>query len=151
MKQALYAAAFSLFLFSSCKKSSTTPAADKNVILATVDGTATKNIDAVASNGLSSFSGNYVLNVTSLSNYPNSIEVEVSSPSPIAKGTYTNTVSSNPFFIFYGASVTNTTKGSGTVTITSIDAANVQGTFSGDVYQGTVKKTITNGSFNVDF
>lgn len=141
-----------VLLFTACKKSDTPPSPMENTIIATVDGTKTTYTSAGCSNGLSSFSGNYVLNLTSIALYPNTIEVEVISPTVIEAKTYTNTASTNPVYIFYGPSATDDSKVSGTVTITSISATNIKGTFSGDVYGAAgEKKTISDGSFNVNF
>lgn len=94
----------------------------------------------------------YVLSLTSIIYYPNTIEVKVISPTAVEAKTYTNTDADNPVYIFFGEYVTSDSKPSGTVTITSISATNIKGTFSGDVYNASGdKKAITNGSFNVNF
>lgn len=138
--------------FAACKKSDTPAIPKENTIIATDNGTRTIYTSAGGSNGLSSFSGNYVLNLTSIVFYPNTIEIEVTSPTVIEAKTYTNTASANPVYIFYGPYVTDDSKVSGTVTITSITASNIKGTFSGDVYNANGdKKTLSDGSFNVNF
>lgn len=152
MKKIFIAPVLIMLLFTACKKSDTNTSPQENTIIATADGTKTIYTSAVGSNGLSSFSGNYVLNLTSVIFYPNTIEVEVASPTVIEAKTYTNTDSDNPVYIFYGEYVTRDSKPSGTVTITSISATNIKGTFSGDVYNvNGDKKAITDGSFNVNF
>ena len=141
-----------LVIFTACKKSDTATSPQENTIIATTDGTKTVYTSAGGSNGLSSYSGNYVLNLTSIIFYPNTIEVEVTSTTVIEAKTYTNTASTNPVYIFFGEYATDDSKVSGTVTITSISATNIKGTFSGDVYKVSgEKKTITDGSFNVNF
>ncbi len=152
MKKNLFAPLLLILLFTACKKSDTAKSTGENTIIATADGKATTYTSATGINGLSSFSGNYVLNLTSIIFYPNTIEVEVTSPTAIEAKTYTNTASANPVYIFFGAYATDDSKVSGTLTITSINATNIKGTFSGDVYNGSGdKKTISNGSFNVNF
>ncbi len=94
----------------------------------------------------------YVLNITAGS-YPNMIEIEVLSQTAIAVGTYTNTINSANAYFFYGIYGTSNTQGGNqdTITITSINGTNVKGTFSGDVFSNTLQKSLTNGSFDVNF
>ena len=152
MRKSFFIPVLFILLFTGCKKSDTPTSPKENTIIATDGGTRTIYTSAGGSNGLSSFSGNYVLNLTSIVLYPNTIEIEVTSPSIIEAKTYTNSVSTNPVYIFYGAYVTDDSKVSGTVTITSISATNIKGTFSGDVYNANGdKKTLSDGSFNINF
>ena len=153
MRKIFFTPLLLILLFTACKKSDRAVTSPKeNTIIATADGSTTTYTSAVGSNGLSSSSGNYVLNLTSVIFYPNTIEVEVTNSTAIEAKTYSNTALSNPLYIFFGSYVTDDSKGSGTVTITSISATNIKGTFSGDVYNVSGdKKTISDGSFNVSF
>jgi hypothetical protein len=152
-----------LVSITSCKKSSSGSPTNNNTnntnssvntITATVSGVTEVHGSANGSYGVSSNTGNYIMEVASLSG-TTTIQVHVSSPTPIANGTtFTNTVASQPVDFYYGAFATFFSPGTpdGIVTITTISATGVTGTFSGDVYDiNGVKQTFTSGSFNVTF
>ncbi len=158
MKQKLLLGALVLLSLASCKKSSTTNPpiipTTKNVIIATEKGVTTTYTNASCIYGPSSLYSGYVMNITSLYNYPDGIELQISNYNgPVKVGTYSDTslTAGHLFIIYHGFYATNTRKPSNcTVTITSLDSTNVKGTFSGDIYNDSLKTTITSGSFNVN-
>ncbi|UAY53484.1 hypothetical protein [Ferruginibacter albus] len=143
-----------LLVFVSCKKDSNTnpPASGgNNTITETVNGVTTVHHYASAINGQSSFTGNYVMNIGSAENFPNTIELIISDPdNPIQAKTYTNTSGPIPLNIVYHEYSSAYNDNTGTVTITSLTATHVKGTFSGTVTSSADTKTLTNGSFDVD-
>lgn len=94
------------------------------------------------------------------------IAIALSSIEPIEAGTYDETGSVNGhaasvFFVKQGSSFpyinNNSTTNPATVTVTSVNATSIQGTFKGDVYLTdasgitNTKKVILNGQFNLNF
>jgi len=156
LMQKLLAAALVLLSLSACKKSDTSSNThtSKNIIIATENGVTTTYTAASGIYGTSSIYGGYVMNLTSLYNFPNGIELQISDYNgPLKVGTYsdTNLNQGHLFIIYHGTYVTDTYQpGNCTVTITHLDSTNVKGTFSGDIYDNAAKTTLTNGSFDVD-
>jgi hypothetical protein len=163
MKHKILTVLFVGVLFASCKKSSTTTDNNPtntavNTITATVNGSTTVWTNAIVTQGFSSFSGNYLIQMVSDDHYPNTILVEIDTPDSIATKapqTFTNTASANPDFIFYGAYVSNESRPSGTINISSFTAANIQGTFTNCIVHnaGNIEDSVTiaSGTFNVNF
>ncbi len=150
-------------LFSACSKDDKSSASA--AISSSVDGTTIDfNVNAKAVR--SQTSGFYSVTITGFqsSSASNQIAIVLTSSSPIAAGSYTETdatgqklssvnfVQSGTPYISY-MSATNPSK----VTISSITSTAVQGSFSGDVFMATTsgisttKKVITKGQFNLSF
>jgi hypothetical protein len=165
MKHKILTVLFMGVLFASCKKDSTTnnnnnpPVGSVNTITATIKGVTTTWNDAIVTNGLGSFTGDYILTMASIDHYPNTIEVKVESSDSIqvkAPQSFSNTTSANPDYILYGAYISYSNYPSGTINITSFTAANIQGTFTNcTVYNagGNINDSVTiaSGTFNVNF
>ncbi len=148
MKHVLFISAFCALFFTSCKKNSTDKGtAPANVIIETEGGVTTTHRNAEAIYGVSSFSGNYVMNITSLDAAgKETIELIISSADSLKANTpYV------PLNILYGPYQSNN-GGSGTITITTLTATQVKGTFSGDVVSLStgVTRHLTNGSFDTE-
>jgi hypothetical protein len=137
MKHKILTVLFVGVLFASCKKSSTTTNNNPtntavNTITATIKGVTTTWNDAIVTNGLGFYTGDYILTMASDDHFPNTIEVKVESPDSIqvkAPQSFSNTTSANPDYILYGAYISYSNYPSGTINITSFTAANIQGTF----------------------
>ena len=167
MKGLLFIPAITLItIFSSCKKDSSSNSTTSGTISADIDGTAV-SFNFGDNAALDTISGEYTIaiagfqsgvNVTS-----NEIGIGVGGAYPIAVGTYTDTSSiADNSTISYSIPSDNSGYAAvgiapfyGTVTITSISATQVQGTFSGVLGVGSGSSstvpyhTLTNGKFNV--
>lgn len=79
--------------------------------------------------------------------------VAIALPNTAAEGTYKLSDTSFGLLTLDKVDFTTISGGSGTITITKKTATNMTGTFSFTAYDatGTVKRTLTDGSFNVAF
>ena len=158
-----------MLAFSSCKKSAP-KVTSSNSITVTV-GSSNLNFSTAASALLANSSGSYVLLIsgaTGTGSNAQAISIAIDSETPIVQGTYTLNSSTNtnatsfPQIAYVqSASTTNpvsftsdpTGTNASTITITSINPTNVQGTFNGVLLSdqdGTTTKSVTDGKFNVD-
>ncbi len=171
MKQPSIATAWAVllcsFVFIACNKnSSSTTAVSNGTITATIDGTnvnfsTTAMAQRDSSNGLNSIS---IIGFVGSNSTPNEIILSVASPSPIGVNTYFETSASDKVNIWYtqysGPNVYNVYQDAGsatnpaTITITSITATTVSGTFQGLLVNSSSPsqtKAIANGQFAVNF
>jgi len=167
MKKILILSAFILFIFTSCKKKN--DVVPVNTISATVDGAHLSfNTSVYAKFGGNSNSTLSIYGVTSSASDAQTITIGVFSDKAIAIGTYTypsitgsSGLTEYPFIVYSDKGPTasssflfvtdNTAANPTTVTITSINSTNIQGTFTCTLIRqigGT--KTITNGKFNIN-
>ena len=168
MKKLFILPVFALFVFASCKKSSSSPSSGTGSISATIDGKAeTFNTDALAIN--SSSNGVYEIAIAGYQGAVGTSDqmgLAIAGTSAITAGsTYTfGTAAPDELSIGYlqssgtieYADDINSNTNVATVTKTSLTSTNIQGTFSGMLmlYSGTssaTTKTVTNGKFNVNF
>jgi hypothetical protein len=91
-------------------------------------------------------------------NASNELEGQIQAQSPITAKAYTEGGATESaglaYFIYSPYSVfqnTGSTTNPVTITITSITSTNVQGTFKGDISDGTTTKVVANGTFNINF
>jgi hypothetical protein len=157
MKKTIIATCLLLNIFTSCKKdepstSTTTPAV--NTIEFNLNGTKVVNGFAFASNGKGITTGDYILSVGSNA-LSSSILVRVFDTIPITTKTYkVSQTGYNNVYVFYGPYQTRTTTaGYGYITVSSLTATNVKGTFVDSVYQYSTNtyKRLEAGTFNVNF
>lgn len=146
MKKVLFILASIGFIFTSCKKDSSGPNnTSTNVIIETEGGVTSTHKGASAIYGLSSFSGNYVMNITSLDAAgKETIELIISSSDSLkVNKPYI------PLNILYGP-YQFISDNAGSVTITFLTATQVKGNFNGNVYDPVTGNTkhLTNGSFD---
>ncbi|MEI9934070.1 MAG: hypothetical protein WDM71_04305 [Ferruginibacter sp.] len=153
-----------LFIFSSCKKDSANNVT--GTITATVNGTSLSfNVEATAV--LDTVRGNYgvaIIGLQSFSLSSKEITLAISGGStPIAVGTYTDTSTVGRTVLIGYANAADSTAWSSTgtapnistVTITSLNSSQIQGTFNGQLElalgsnPGASTATVTNGSFNL--
>lgn len=165
MKNSFVLGAWLVLLLSACSKNNDVSASGS--ITGNVDGSGTSfnnNVKAIRTD----ISGGHSISIVGFqgAGASNQIGIVVTSTQAIAAGTYSENSSSsekigtisyiqsgnpNPYINYN--SQTNPT----TVTVTSVSAASIQGTFSGDVFLTnssgvtTTKKVITKGQFNVKF
>ena len=163
MKKLIFTLIIILIAVSACKKSSSSSNGFAGTISAIVDGNeVTFNNSSIATmhslNG-----GNFIsINKVIIDGYQgtvdssNMIEILLSSSSPIVAGsTFSDTSTNSAAFEYIqypdGVVYNNLGDGSTKVTITSISATNVQGTFVSNVSGSGTPSThiITNGTFNL--
>ena len=154
-----------LFVYS-CKKKSSSPSGTSGTITATVNGSPqTFNNILIAKD--TTATGIYIITIsgaTSLTSNTTELGITIDGDSAIIKETYFLNSGGNsndlPGLAYtVGSTTVYETDVSGadqtTITITSISANNVQGTFSGVLPlitgSGSSTATITNGVFNVNF
>lgn len=167
--RSLFAFLAVVFLASCSKNSSDTDKNGSGVISAKIDGASTTfNVDAKAMRH--DGQGFYTIQVSgangSESSTANQITLAIASDAEITPGTYTEDASTNSKLgtIGYVTSCGSETYTGDlsdtnpvTVTITSVNATSIQGTFKGDVFLTTTsgasstKKVFSDGTFNVNF
>ena len=153
---ALLALAFGAFTFSSCKKKDVTPAVS---ITANVDGTATSfNVNAAALQG--TVSGVTITNIQGTTSGGATLSLALNGTVTAGK-TYSDAATNDndkPLMV-YAASATSdddffndddNAANLPSVTITSVTATTIDGTFTGLIENSTSTKSITNGKFHVN-
>jgi hypothetical protein len=157
MRKLLIATAFILLITPSCKKkdSSGLPAG----VGFTLDGSSvTLNFTRAVKSSSGSIYTLQFYGFIGAQNASNELEGQIQAQSPITAKTYTEAGTTEmaglAYFIyspysFYQqfGSATNPV----TITITTITDTNVQGTFKGDISNGTSTKVVAGGTFNINF
>jgi len=162
MQKILLVAACALFIFLSCSKG----APRTYTITADIDGvTESFNTNIVVSNGGNL--GIYEITAKGFQNNSSSANgmlLTLDDANPISTGTYILSTAFStkaagvyyiqPINIEYGGYTSASGADVTTITVTSIDSASMQGTFSGQLLLATgnsavAKRTVTNGKFNI--
>ena len=161
MKKYLFIAACIFQVLTSCKKA--TDIAASNTISATIDGvdeSFSTSPSAQLSTGVTLNSNLGIYGTNGSATGADALSITLQTNKTIATGTYTSGSSSiGAVQILYSHGTfslvspnTYTTDPTGTattVTISTLTNTNVQGTFSGKLFQGGSSKTVTNGKFNL--